>query len=147
MGIGGVDAVKRGRRQFGAKPRELAQQRARGLAQIKTVDAAVVLVAAALDQAIVAELVDQPRQRDRLHLHLLGEFRLLQPLGALDLGQNRPLCAGYAVARRLPVGIGAHHPLHLAERKQEVHVNGTAHRPASISFTYDKLAHEFCIAR
>ena len=129
VGVGGVDAVERGRRQFGAKPGELAEQGTRGLAQIKAVDAAVVLVAAAFDPAIVAELVDQPRQRDRLHLHLLGKFRLLEAFGAFDLGQNRPLRAGDAVARRLPVGIGAHHPLHLAERKQEVHIHGTAHCP------------------
>ena len=126
MGISGVDAVERGRRQFGAKPGELAEQGTRGLAQIEAVDTAVVLVAAAFDPAIVAELVDQPRQRDRLHLHLFGEFRLLEPLGALDLGQNRPLRAGDAVARRLPVGISAHHPLYLAKRKQEVHIHGTA---------------------
>ena len=45
MGVGGVDAVERGRRQFGAKPGELAEQGTRGLAQIEAVDAAVVLVA------------------------------------------------------------------------------------------------------
>jgi hypothetical protein len=127
VGVGGVDAVKRGRRQFGAKPGELAEQWPRSLAQIEAVDAAVVLVAAAFDPAIIAELVDQPRQRDRLHLHQFGEFRLLQALGSFDLGQNRPLCAGDAVARRLPVGIGTHHSLHLAEREQEVHIHGTAH--------------------
>src|SRR6185295_16961241 len=59
VGIGGVDAVERGRREFGAEPGQLAEQGTRGLAQIKTVDAAVVLVAAAFDPAIVAELVDQ----------------------------------------------------------------------------------------
>src|SRR3954449_5976609 len=75
VGIGGVDAVERGGRQFGAKPGELAEQGTRGLTQIKAVDAAVFFVAAAFDPAIVAELVDQPRQRDRLHLHLLREFR------------------------------------------------------------------------
>src|SRR5437667_3286944 len=78
VGISRVDAVERGGRQFGAKPGELAEQRTRSLAQIETVDAAVILVAAAFDPAIVAELVDQPRQRDRLHLHLLGKFRLLE---------------------------------------------------------------------
>src|SRR5438132_2972180 len=59
--VGGIDTVERGRRQFGAKPGELAEQGTRGLAQIKAIDAAVVLVAAAFDPAIVAELVDQPR--------------------------------------------------------------------------------------
>src|SRR5215213_10233315 len=55
VGIGGVDAVKRRRRQFGAKPGELAEQGTRGLAQIEPVDAAVFFVAAAFDPAIVAE--------------------------------------------------------------------------------------------
>ena len=54
---------------------------------------------------------------------------MLQAFGTLDLGQNRPLRAGDAIACRLAVGIGAHHPLHLAERKQKVHIHGTAHRP------------------
>src|SRR5262249_19322908 len=35
VGVGGVDAVERGRRQFGTKPGELAEQRARRLAQIE----------------------------------------------------------------------------------------------------------------
>src|SRR5918999_5890334 len=35
VGISGIDAVERGRRQFGAEPGELAEQRPRGLAQIE----------------------------------------------------------------------------------------------------------------
>src|SRR3954468_18926550 len=68
VGVGGADAVERRRRQFGAKPGPRAVQRQARPAQLEAVDAAVVLVAAAFDPAIVAELVDQPRQRDRLHL-------------------------------------------------------------------------------
>src|SRR4030088_3433745 len=64
VGVSGIDAFQRGRGEFGAEARELAQQRARGLLQIEAVDAAVGLVATALDPAIVAKLVDQPRQRD-----------------------------------------------------------------------------------
>src|SRR5882724_10629142 len=55
VGVSGVDAFQRGRRQFGAQAPELAQQRTRRLLQIEPVDAAVGLVAAALDPAIVAE--------------------------------------------------------------------------------------------
>src|SRR6185369_15856218 len=62
VGIGGIDAVERGCRQFGAQPGELAEQGPRGLAQIEAVDAAVFFIAAAFDPAIVTELVDQPRQ-------------------------------------------------------------------------------------
>src|SRR5829696_4379707 len=47
VGIGRIDAVERRRRQFGAKPGELAEQGTRGLAQIEPVDAAVFFVAAA----------------------------------------------------------------------------------------------------
>src|SRR6478735_12483482 len=68
MSIGGIDALQRGRGQFRAQPGELAEQRARRLLQIEAVDAAVGLIAAPLDPAIAAELVDQPRQRYRLHL-------------------------------------------------------------------------------
>src|SRR6266403_2894096 len=45
VGVGGADALKRGRRQLGTKPAQLGEQRARGLAQIKAVDAAVGFVA------------------------------------------------------------------------------------------------------
>src|SRR5258705_6942567 len=57
VGIGRVDALQRGRGEFGAQPSELAEQGTRDLAQIEAVDAAVVLVAAAFDPAIIAELV------------------------------------------------------------------------------------------
>src|SRR5580692_831218 len=51
VGVGRVDAVKRGRRQFGAQPGELAEKRPRRLAQEEPVDAAVAIVAAAFDPA------------------------------------------------------------------------------------------------
>src|SRR4029078_5358597 len=41
VGVGGVDAVERGRRQFGAQPGELAEQGTRGPAQINAVGARV----------------------------------------------------------------------------------------------------------
>src|SRR3979411_3239549 len=59
--VGRIDAFKRGRRQFGAQASELAEQGTRGLAQIEPVDAAVAVVAAAFDPAMVAEPIDQPR--------------------------------------------------------------------------------------
>src|SRR4051794_24769328 len=99
--VGRVDAFECRRRQFGPQPAQFAEQRARRLAQIEPVDAAVAIVAAALDPAVVAQPVDQPRQGNRLHLHLFREFRLLQALGAFHLGQHGPLRAGDAVARRL----------------------------------------------
>src|ERR1700681_1086151 len=48
MGVGRIDAVECGGRQFGAQPAQFAEQRAGGLAQIEPVDAAVAVVAAAL---------------------------------------------------------------------------------------------------
>src|SRR5207253_4207519 len=45
VGVCGVDALERGRRQLGAQPAQLAEQWARGLAQIEPVDAAVAVVA------------------------------------------------------------------------------------------------------
>src|SRR6478609_1620335 len=56
VGIRRIDAFQRGRGKFGAQPGQLAEQRTGGLLQVKTVDAAVGFVAAALDPAIVAEL-------------------------------------------------------------------------------------------
>src|SRR5262245_17593608 len=59
MCIGWADALERCRGEFGAQPGQLAEQGPRRLAQVKPVDAAVGLVTAPLDPAIVAELVDQ----------------------------------------------------------------------------------------
>src|SRR5215813_13618862 len=39
MGIGWMNAAERGRGEFGAQPRELAEQRAAGLQEIEAVDA------------------------------------------------------------------------------------------------------------
>src|SRR3978361_543636 len=58
MGVGRADALKRGRRGVGARPRQFAEQWPRGLAQIQSVDAPVRIVATALDPAIVTQLVD-----------------------------------------------------------------------------------------
>src|ERR1700743_3171546 len=60
MRIRRTDAVERGRGEFGAQACEFAEQRPGGFAQIEPVDAAVGVVAAAFDPAIVTELVDQP---------------------------------------------------------------------------------------
>src|SRR3954447_10983879 len=49
-----VDTFERRRRQFGPQSAQFAEQRARRLAQIEPVDAAVAIVAAALDPAVVA---------------------------------------------------------------------------------------------
>src|SRR4030088_1771589 len=57
VGIRGIDAFQRGRGEFGAQPGKLAEQGTGGLLQIKTLKAAVGLVAASLYPAIVAELV------------------------------------------------------------------------------------------
>src|ERR1700724_4430217 len=57
VGVSGIDALERGRRQFRTQPAQFAEQRSRRLAQIEPVDAAVAVVAAPFAPAIVAELV------------------------------------------------------------------------------------------
>src|SRR6202140_808081 len=69
VGVCGIDALERGRGQLRAESAQLAEQRTRSLAQIKPIDAAVGIVAAAFDPAVVAEPVDPSRQRDRLDFH------------------------------------------------------------------------------
>src|SRR3954469_12831193 len=59
VGVRGIDALDGSRGQFRATPRYFAEQRPRRLAQIKPVDAAVGLVAALFDPAIVTEAIDQ----------------------------------------------------------------------------------------
>src|SRR3954452_461801 len=79
MRIGWIDTIQRGGREFRAQPAQLTEQRPRCFPQIQPVDAAVGLVAAPLDPAVVTQPIDQPRQGNRLHLHLFRKFRLLQP--------------------------------------------------------------------
>src|ERR1700761_5534729 len=50
--VGRVDAVERGRGEFGGQTSELPEQRPCGLAQKETIDAAVAVVAATFDPAI-----------------------------------------------------------------------------------------------
>lgn len=76
---------------FGAQFGEPVEQRSGFRQQVEAVDATVIRVGPALDQAVLAEAVDQPGQGDRLHLHQIGEFRLLQPFIAFELGQHRPV--------------------------------------------------------
>src|SRR3982074_209068 len=52
---GWSDAFERGPRQLGTQPAQLAQQRTRSLAQIEAVAAAVGIVAAAFDPAVIAQ--------------------------------------------------------------------------------------------
>jgi hypothetical protein len=54
MRVSRIDAFERGRRQFGAQPAQFAEQRTRSLAQIEPVDAAVGIVAAAFNPAVIA---------------------------------------------------------------------------------------------
>src|SRR3954468_23538820 len=56
VSVGGIDAFERGRGEFRAQAPQFAKQRPRRLAQIQAIDAAVAVVAAALDPAIVAKL-------------------------------------------------------------------------------------------
>ena len=60
------------------------EQRPRGRREIQPLGAPIVRVGAPLDQAVVAQPVDQPRQRDRLDVEHFGEFRLLEALIALE---------------------------------------------------------------
>ena len=73
----------------------------------KPLGAAIVRIGAALDQAVVAEPVDQPRQRDRLQVEHFGEFGLLEALARSMPHQHRPLRAGHAELARPLVGIGS----------------------------------------
>ena len=59
--------------------------------QMQPLGAPVRRIVAPLDQAVVAQPVDQTRQRDRRDVEHLGEFRLLEPLVALEAHQHGPL--------------------------------------------------------
>ena len=117
---------------------ELFKHRPRGGRQEQPLGAPVVRVAAPLDQAVVAEPVDQPGQRDRLDVEHFCEFRLLEALIALEPEQHGPLRAGHAELTRLLVGIGAQQPGYVIEEKREIAFQGKIRHTASLYDVYYK---------
>ena len=82
-------------------PAELVDQRAGGLGQIEALDPPVGRIGAPLDQTGRLHAVDLARERDRLHIHGVGQRRLVQwlfamHLGARNSGKNAPLGARQA---------------------------------------------------
>ncbi len=61
-----------GRHHVLAKPRQSVEDRPRGRRQIEPLGAPIVRIGTALNQAPVAQTVDQPGQRDGLQVEHLG---------------------------------------------------------------------------
>ena len=92
--VGEIEALEHGSHHVLAKLGEPVHQRPRERGQMQALGAPVVRIGTALDHAVRAQPVDQPRQRDRLQVEHFGEFRLLQPLGVLQPRHARPIGRG-----------------------------------------------------
>ena len=115
-------AFERARHRFLAKAAELLEQRPRRGGQEQPLGAAISRIGPALDQTAVAELVEQPGQRDRLQIEHFGQLRLVEALEAIEPDQHRPLGAGHPELRRLVVGIGPQQARYIIENKGEFSV-------------------------
>ena len=80
--------------------RELLQAAAAPPGEKQALGAAVVGIGTPLDQAAVAQLVEQPGQRDRLQIEHFGEFGLVEAFGTVEPDQHGPLRPGHAELRR-----------------------------------------------
>jgi hypothetical protein len=99
---------------------------------IKGRAAAVAAIGAALDQAVVAQPVHQPRQRDRLDIERLRQIGLLEAFMPLQPQQHRPLRPGHAETARLLVGVGPQQAADVADQEQKLAVSAAVgHRHQS----------------
>ena len=103
---------------------EPLEQRPRRRRQKQALGAAVAGIGPALDQAAVAELVEQAGERDRLQVEHVGEFGLVEALGTLEPDQHGPLRPGDAELRRLVVGIGPQQTGYIVENEAEFAIDG-----------------------
>ena len=112
-----VDAVEYAGHQGFADHGEPLEQRPCRRHQEQPLGAAVVRVGTALDQAAVAQPVDQPGQRDRLQVEHFRQFRLLDPLRPFEPDQHRPLGAGHAEGGCLLVSVGPQEAGYVTDKK------------------------------
>jgi hypothetical protein len=96
---------------------DAVEQRPCGRREVKPFGAAVVRVGPALDQAVVAQPVDQPGQGDRLDVEVLGEVGLLEAFAPLQPQQHGPLRPGLAEPAGLLIGVGPEQPAYITDRK------------------------------
>jgi hypothetical protein len=75
---------------------------------------------APLDQAVLAQAVDQPHQRDRLDLEGVGHLGLGHALLPLQPCQHAPLGAGHAMLAGALVDVGPHRARHVGELEEDL---------------------------
>src|SRR6185503_14680770 len=99
------------------------------LGQVEAVGAPVARMRAPLDQAVLAQAIDQAHQRDRLDLEALGHLGLGHALLALQPCQHAPLGASHAVLAGALVDVGPHRAGHIGELEQDLatHVRWSSH--------------------
>ena len=113
------DAGKRAGHGLLAELGEPLEQRPRRRRQKQAFRPTVAGIGPAFDQAAVAKLVEEARERNRLQVEHVGEFGLVQALGTLQPYQHDPLRPGDAELRRLVVGIGPQQTRYIVENEAE----------------------------
>src|SRR6202007_2553204 len=92
--------------------------------------AAVDRIGTPLDEAALAQLVEQTRQRNRLQVQDLGQFGLLQSFGPVQPDQDNLLGARNAELRGPVVCVGSQHASYVIECEGKFSIERTRlHRP------------------
>lgn len=108
-----------------AAARPLLEQRARRCGQEQPFGATVGRIGTALDQAGLAQAIEQPRQADGLKVHHLGQLGLLEALKTVEPGQHHPPRPGDAELRALLVRISPEHSAYVIENEREFSIQRT----------------------
>ncbi|MCY1426499.1 hypothetical protein D9M71_423210 [compost metagenome] len=90
-----------------------------GGSQEQLVGAPVLGVGAALDQSGLRQLVDQPRQGDRLHLQQFGQLDLAAAFLARQVNQGPRLGLGQRAALQSAFEGAAHQPENIGHQEAE----------------------------
>ena len=114
-----VEADQRARHHRLAEVVEPLKRRRRLVGQEEAIGAPVGGVVAPLDEAGSGQLVDQAREGDRREVEQVGQFTLLDALGAAKLGQHGPLGARHVDLAGALIRIGAQHARHVVQGETE----------------------------
>ncbi len=122
---------------------EPVHQRTRQRGEMQALGPAIGRIEAALDHAVRAQAVDQPRDGNRLQVEHLGQFRLLEALVIFEPGHDGPLGAGDPQPAGPLVRIGAQQARYIIESKSKFTAGVTrAHVvPYFLRSPYNKLAY------
>src|SRR5215469_13967983 len=115
--LGRCEAAERRLHQFFPDRAQPLEERPRRRCEEEQLGAAVARARAPLDQAVVAQAVEEARQRDRLQIEHLGKLALLEALKPVEPREHRPFGTGHPERGCLLVRVSAEKARYVIDRK------------------------------